>query len=131
MRVHTKLLALLSMQGCRDYTKERRNMTHLWQYSDNAGIATHNKPVVSVGCLHTCSEEEVRGIRQVWDYLKGLSPCPLSLTCSRRLLWWLICVLASERSLQEQHPSLKYYGTTKRVHKQRKEPGNKVMYMQC
>jgi len=37
MRVHTKVLALLSMQGCRDYTKEWRNMVHLWQYSDNAG----------------------------------------------------------------------------------------------
>ena len=45
VHVHKKVLAIFSMRGCRDNTKERRNMVPLWQYSGNAGMTTCNKPV--------------------------------------------------------------------------------------
>ena len=84
-------------------------MVHLWQYSGNAGIATCSKPLDAATCrfLHTCSEEVSQVLySQVWDFLKGL--CSLLLICSRKLWYSLICLLALERHLKEQHPSLGY-----------------------
>ena len=110
------------MQGCRGYrsTKEQRNK--LWQYSDNAGIATHNK-LVDATCVSCQLGAYIHAVRKLDVHVLVKSegsvpaPFPWHVLMSRRLLWLLICV---KETCKEQHPSLssKYYGTTKSVHKQ-------------
>ena len=74
---------------------------HLWQYSDNAGIATHNK-LVDATCVSCQLGAYIHAVRKLDLLVKseGSVPAPFPLLMSRRLLWWLICVLASEKSLQ-------------------------------
>ena len=76
---------------------------HLWQYSDNAGIATHNK-LVDATCVSCQLGAYIHAVRKLDVLVKSEgsvpAPFPWHILMSRRLLWWLICVLASERSLQ-------------------------------
>ena len=79
MHVHTEVLAMDVHVGI---IPRSEGTWYLWQYSDNAGIATCNKLLVDATCVSwvlTYVSEEVKGISQVWDYLKLLSPCPISL----------------------------------------------------
>ena len=76
---------------------------HLWQYLDNAGIATHNK-LVDATCVSCQLGAYIHAVRKLDVLVRSEgsvpAPFPWHILMSRRLLWWLICVLASERSLQ-------------------------------
>ena len=77
----------------------------MWQYSNNAGIATHNK-LVEATCVSCQLGAYIHAVRKLDVHVLVKSegsvpaPFPWHVLMSRRLLWWLICVLASERNLQ-------------------------------